>query len=256
VGEASIRESEASLLMAKTNLDYTVIRSPDDGVIIERRVAVGQTVTMVPGFNAPGLFLIVKDSRQVQVWASVHEADIAYIHPGAPVQFTVNACLDESFEGQVAQVRQSPTKQGDAVTYTVVVVAGNVGKLLPDMTANLQFVVDRRPNVLLISNDVLRSLPQTRKADQIQTTAPPDVLGQPADADAKAETEVSLARRAIRLWNERKANRRLWVKDGGLVRPVEVQLGASNGLMTEIMGNNVTEGMEVVWGEACMTQGR
>ena len=166
MGEAAVQESEASLRMAKTNLDYTVIRSPDDGVIIERRVAIGQTVTMVPGFNAPGLFLIVKDSPQVQVWASVNEADIAYIHPGAPVQFTVNACLDESFEGQVAQVRQSPTRQGDAVTYTVVVVASNLGRLLPDMTANLQFVVDRRPNVLLIPNDALQWPPQPQTADQ------------------------------------------------------------------------------------------
>ncbi len=109
-GEAAVRENEASLLIAKTNLEYTVIKSPSDGVIIDRRVNVGQTV--VASFNAPGLFLIAKDSRQVQVWASVDEADIGYIRPGAPVRFTLNACGDESFEGRVAQVRLSPTKQG------------------------------------------------------------------------------------------------------------------------------------------------
>ena len=79
-GEAAVRENEASLLIAKTNFDYTVIKSPSDGVIIDRRVNVGQTV--VASFNAPGLFLIAKESRQVQVWAAVDEADIGYIRPG------------------------------------------------------------------------------------------------------------------------------------------------------------------------------
>ncbi len=156
-GEAAVRENEASLLIAKTNLDYTVIKSPSDGVIIERRVNVGQTV--VASFNAPGLFLIANDSRQVQVWASVDEADIGYIRPGAPVRFTLNACADELFEGKVAQVRLSPTKQGDVVKYTVVVSADNFGSMLPDMTANLQFEVERRFNVLLLPNDAVRRLP-------------------------------------------------------------------------------------------------
>jgi HlyD family secretion protein len=247
VWEAAVQECEASLRIARTNLNYTTIRSPCDGVIIDRRVNIGQTV--VAAFNAPGLFLIAKDSRQMQVWASVNEADIGLIHPGLPVQFTVSACLDRSFEGKVAQVRLNPTKRQDVMTYTVVVAADHLGNMLPDMTANLHFVVERHPNVLLIPNDALQGPPPT--AADIQTTAPIDAFGPSADQNANPPTALSLARGAIKLWNEQKLNRRLWVKDGRLVHPIDVQVGASNGLMTEIMGNNVKEGMEVV----CMTHG-
>ena len=97
VGEAAVQEAEATLRIAKTNLAYTTIKSPSDGVIIDRRVNVGQTV--VAAFNAPGLFLIAKDSRQMQVWASVGEADIGDIRPGQPARFTVNACMDQAFDG-------------------------------------------------------------------------------------------------------------------------------------------------------------
>ena len=156
--------------IAKTNLDYTIIKSPSDGVIIDRRVNVGQTV--VASFNAPGLFLIAKDSQQVQVWASVDEADIGYIRPGLAGAVYPQCVRDDSFEGKVAQVRLSPTKQGDAVKYTVVVSADNFGSMLPDMTANLQFEVERRFNVLLLPNDALRRLPQSpQTGSELPTTA-------------------------------------------------------------------------------------
>ena len=183
VWEAAVQESEASLRIAKTNLAYTIIKSPCDGVIMDRRVNVGQTV--VAAFNAPGLFLIAKDSRQMQVWASVDEAQIGLIHPGLPVQFTVSACLDKLFEGKVSQIRLNPTKRQDAITYTVVVAADHLGSMLPDMTANLQFVVERRPNVLLIPNDALQWPPPQTTAT-IQTTASIDAFGQSADTNANA----------------------------------------------------------------------
>lgn len=252
VWEAAVQESEASLTIARTNLAYTIIKSPCDGVILDRRVNVGQTV--VAAFNAPGLFLIAKDSRQMQVWASIDEAQIGLIQPGLPVRFTVSACLDTLFEGEVAQIRLNPTKLQNAITYTVVVAADQPSNILPEMTADLQFVVQRRPNVLLVPNDALQCLPQPLA--EIQTSAPPVALGESADRQTAAPTELSLARRAARLWKQQRINRRLWVRDGGLVRPIEVQVGASNGLLTEIMGNNVREGMEVVFGEVCMVDSR
>jgi HlyD family secretion protein len=250
-GEAAIRENEASLRIAKTNLDYTIIKSPSDGVIIDRRVSVGQTV--VASFNAPGLFLIAKESQQVQVWASVDEADIGYIRPGAPVRFTLNACADESFEGKVMQVRLSPTKQGDAVKYTVVVAADNFGSMLPDMTANLQFEVERRFNVLLLPNDALKRLPSSptdAHATALSDASPSAAKKAPSPAKMPGPPKMA------KFSKERKVNRHLLVKDGGLVRHIEVQLGASNGSMTEVTGKNVHEGMEVILAAVCLNDGR
>ncbi len=253
-GEAAVRENEASLLIAKTNLDYTIIKSPSDGVIIDRRVNVGQTV--VASFNAPGLFLIAKDSRQVQVWASVDEADIGYIRPGAPVRFTLNACADESFQGKVTQVRLSPTKEGDAVKYTVVVAADNFGSMLPDMTANLQFEVERRFNVLLLPNDALRRLPpSSQTASEVQITAMNDVSPPAVSKKALSPAKPSAAHKTAKFSKERKVNRHLWVKEGSLLRHIDVQLGASNGSMTEVTGKNVREGMEVILAEVCLNDG-
>jgi HlyD family secretion protein len=247
VWEAAVQEAEASLCIAKTNLDQTVIRSPCDGVIVDRRVNVGQTV--VAAFNVPALFLIAKDSEQVQVWASVNETDIGYIRPGLPVRFTVNACADETFEGRVSQIRLSPVKQPNATLYTVVVSADHFANLMPEMTAKLQFEVERHANVLLIPNSALQGTQMTA----IQTTAPVSIDSSLVKGKESSAERMAKARMAAQLRKERWVNRRLWVKDGGLVRPIEVQAGASNGWVTEIAGGGLHEGMEVV---LCMEKTR
>ena len=143
VGKATIQRCEAVLTMAKANLDYTVIKSPVKGVIISRRVNIGQTV--VAALNAPSLFLMAKDLRKMQIWASVNEADIGRIRPGQPVHFTVDAYPEQTFEGKVLQVRLDAQTSQNVVTYTVVVTTDNSdGQLLPYLTANLKFEVDRQ----------------------------------------------------------------------------------------------------------------
>ena len=183
--EAAVQEADAMLRIAKTNLAYTTIKSPSDGVIIDRRVNVGQTV--VAAFNAPGLFLIAKDSRQMQVWASVDEADIGDIHPGQPARFTVKACLDQVFDGKVAQIRMNPVRHDATITYAVVVAAENLGELLPDMTADLQFEVEHHPGVLLIPNNAISLPPQASLQDA--PAAPTSSAAQAKDA-----TTFSLAK--------------------------------------------------------------
>ena len=123
VGKATIRQNEASLRVAKTNLGYTTIKSPVQGVIIDRRVNIGQTV--VASLNAPSLFLIAKDLRRMQVWASVNEADIGRIRLDMPVRFTVDAYPGEMFRGKVTQIRLNATMTQNVVTYTVVVTTDN-----------------------------------------------------------------------------------------------------------------------------------
>jgi HlyD family secretion protein len=144
VGKAAIQQCEANLKVAKTNLKYTVIKSPIDGVVIDRRVSVGQTV--VASFNVPGLFLIAKDLHHVQVLASVDETDIGRIHPGLPAQFTVDAYPGQVFEGKVTQIRLNPSKNQNRTTYTVVVATEHSHGMLPYLTAKLRFDIERYAN--------------------------------------------------------------------------------------------------------------
>jgi HlyD family secretion protein len=136
-GKAAVQQCEASLQVAKTYLSYTTITSPIDGVIIDRRVNVGQIVCAT--FNVPGLFLVAKDLRHTQVWASVDETDIGRIHPGLPVKFTIDAYPGQTFAGKVSRIRLSPTSTQNGSTYTVVVASENTRAMLPYLTAKLCF---------------------------------------------------------------------------------------------------------------------
>ncbi len=227
VGRATIAQMRAALRMAVVNLGYTTITSPVRGVIIDRRVNIGQTV--VASLNAPSLFLIAKDLRRMQVWVSVNEADIGHIRLGMPVRFTVDARGSQVFPGKVTQIRMNATMTQNVVTYTVVVTADNSqGLLLPYLTANAQFELDQRSGVLLVPNAALRWKPQAPQVDSpaAATTPPSSTPASPEDRGC------------------------LWVEaDGGLVRPLEVTVGASDGTMTEVSGSGVKEAMRVIVGD-------
>jgi HlyD family secretion protein len=159
VDEAAIKEAEAALNLAKTNLGYTIIKSPVNGTVISRRVNIGQTV--VASLSAPSLFLIAKDLHRMQIWTSVNEADIGRIHVGQEAHFSVDAYPNETFYGTVAQIRPDATMTQNVVTYTVVVDHDNSSeKILPYMTANVQFEIDHHPGVLLVPNGALRWKPR------------------------------------------------------------------------------------------------
>src|SRR5437870_2788359 len=139
------------LRRARTNLDYCTSRSPVKGVIVDRRVNVGQTV--VSSLNAPSLFLIAKDLTRIQVWVSVNEADIGNIHPGQPVTFTVDAFPNQIFHGQITKIRLNATMTQNVVIYTVEVTTDNPdGQLLPYLTANVRFVTGSRHSVFVVPN--------------------------------------------------------------------------------------------------------
>lgn len=252
VGKASIRQSEASLRMAKTNLGYTVIKSPVRGVIISRRVNVGQTV--VASLNAPSLFLIAKDLRRMQVWASVNEADIGRIHVDMPVHFTVDAYPGETFLGKVSQIRMNATMTQNVVTYTVVVTTDNSsGRLLPYLTASVRFEADRRSKVLLVPNEALRWKPEesqiAAEAEEEDETPPPAAKAGKAGKAALPESKTSDEAKAAGVSSEQELGR-LWTPvGGGHVRAVDVVVGLTDGTMTEVSGGVVTEGMQVVVSE-------
>jgi len=229
VGRATVTQCKSTLHIEEINLGYTTIKSPVKGVIIDRRVNVGQTV--VASLNAPSLFLIAKDLSRMQVWASVNEADMGRIHKGQPVRFTVDAYPDQQFRGEVAQIRLNATMTQNVVTYTVVVVTDNSEhKLLPYLTANLHFELARRPGVLLAPSGGLRWQP------------PPDVVLPGASAPQPEDSASASADAGGR-------HGTIWVQQGEFVRPIPVTIGLSDGLNTEVSGEGVEAGMKIVVGQ-------
>jgi HlyD family secretion protein len=228
VAEAGVAAAEASLKEATIQLDYTTIRSPIAGVVIDRRVNVGQAVTA--SLSAPSLFLIAKDFKRMQVWASVPEADIAQVSRGRAATFTVTAYPGTVFKGKVSQVRLNATKVEDRVTYTAVVDVDNAGgKLLPYLTADVRFVVAERKDVLLVPSTALKWRP---RAEQV---AP----------DYRKEFEKVAGR------GEENGDRQtgtVWVEEKGELRPVKLRLGISDGRVTEVVEGELKEGTPVVIG--------
>jgi HlyD family secretion protein len=236
---ASVAQAEANLRRAQQNLDYCTIKSPVKGVIIDRRVNIGQTV--VASLSAPSLFLIAKDLRRMQIWIAVNEADIGSIHPGQQVNFTVDAFPGEVFQGEVGKVRLNATMTQNVVTYIVEVITDNSnGKLLPYLTANAKFLVSERLNVLLAPNAALRWVPPAdRIAPESQGETRSQSGGRPAVAAGTASGEGKGGQnRGV-----------LWVTKGRLVRAIPVEIGASDGSMTEVRGDEIKEGVAVIVGE-------
>ena len=158
VARASLRAAQVSYDRAVRNLEYTEIYSPIDGIIVERNVDVGQTVAA--SFSAPQLFLIAQDLSEMQILASVDESDIGLIREGQEVRFTVQAYPTQEFRGTVKQVRLQSATQENVVTYTAVVsVANPDGRLLPGMTATVEFVTGSAEDALLVPNAALRFRP-------------------------------------------------------------------------------------------------
>ena len=156
--EAAVLASRAQVARDRTNVNYAVIRSPVNGVVVSRQVDEGQTVAA--SFQTPTLFSIAQDLSKMRILANVAEADIGSIKPEQKVSFTVDAFPERTFQAKVAQVRLNPTTQQNVVTYTVVIDAENPDRLLiPGMTAYVAIVTAQRHNVVKVPNAALRFRP-------------------------------------------------------------------------------------------------
>jgi HlyD family secretion protein len=156
--KATLAQRHATLDSARIDLDRTFIRSPIDGVVIDRAVETGQTVAA--SMTAPKLFTIAEDLSHVQILAQVDEADIGQVTSANPVSFTVDAYPDVKFDGKVQQIRLAPVSLQNVVTYTVVIAAENPqGRLLPGMTANVEIVTGEHVQVVVVPNEALRFQP-------------------------------------------------------------------------------------------------
>ncbi|MEZ5960035.1 MAG: efflux RND transporter periplasmic adaptor subunit [Hyphomonadaceae bacterium] len=155
---AAVASASAQVASARTDLERSIIRSPIDGVVVDRQVNVGQPVAS--SLQAATLFVIAQDLSRLQANITVDEADIGEVSEGQAVRFTVDAFPDREFEGRVSQVRQQGVAESGVVSYTVVVEADNPGRqLLPGMTANAEIVLEQREDVLRVPNTALRFRP-------------------------------------------------------------------------------------------------
>jgi HlyD family secretion protein len=246
VAHSGIAQVAADLEKAERNLGFCTINSPVSGVIIDRRVNIGQTV--VSSLNAPSLFLIARDLTKMQIWVSVNEADVGRIKVGAPTTFTVDAFPGREFQGTVGKVRLNATMTQNVVLYTVEIDIENPDRLLlPYLTANVRFVLSREKAVLLVPNAALRWTPTS--VAQIAPDVRPTMVADPPAGDP-ATTGQTPAREAAHA----SPKRTLWLKDGEFVRPIEVTAGISDGLNTVVAADGLREGQEVVTGEAAVAR--
>ena len=240
---AGLAQAQAVLSRAKRNLSYCTITSPVKGVIIDRRVNIGQTV--VASLNAPSLFLIAKDLTRMQVWVAVNEADIGRIHAGQPVTFTVDAFPDQTFQGTVGKVRLNASMTQNVVTYTVEIITDNKdGRLLPYLTANVQFELQHLNDVLTGAQRRV-ALDTRDRSDRTPIPRTPAAKGSNRFPNNPRTTGRGQRTKQISNGNNQ---RLLWTLDGAYVRPMEVRAGASDGIMTAVEGDDLTEGMPVVTG--------
>ncbi len=217
---AQVAQAEAALKLVETNLMYTKILSPINGVVISKNVDVGQTVAA--SFQTPTLFSIAQDLTKMQIDTNVDEADIGNVMVGQDVEFTVDAYPDMSFGGKVWQVRNDPITVQNVVTYDVVIKVDNPDlKLKPGMTANVSIITLIKKDVLKVPNAALRFVIQENNAPK----TPNKGYG-------------------------------VWIVEAGIPKRISVSIGISDGSSTELVSGNLKEGQQVIVSSLQKTESR
>jgi len=265
VSVSSVAQAEATLKNSQANLDYTKIKSPVDGIIINRKIDPGQT--LAAQFQTPELFIVAPDMRtEMHVHANVDEVEIGRVQEAqrrkSTVTFTVDSYQDQIFEGEILEVRLSSTTTQNVVTYPVIVKAPNPDlKLLPGMTASLSFKVDERKNVIRIPNAALRfyptnifhvreedrkildgSLAEDGDSEQEGFDDPDD----PFTNDEQATNTLSVIQKSE--IKQKRKYRYVWVNDGEFLRGIKILTGLDDGIYTELLEGDLKEGDQLVTG--------
>ena len=240
--EALLKSAKANLNRAQQNLSYANIYAPIDGIVTNRAVEEGQTVAA--SMSTPELFTIVNDLTEMQVEADVDEADIGVVKEGQRVEFTVDAFSDETFSGKITQVRLQPKESSNVITYTVIVTVANPElKLKPGMTASITAYVQEVNDVLVLSGKAIRftpdreimmdyfnTLPESERP-QPRTGQRPEIQEGVSDEDNRKELSENM--------------KRVWIKNGDLMKPMMVETGMTDGTNLEIL-SGLSEGDEIV----------
>ncbi len=248
---AGVQQAVASLSSSQTNLRYTKILSPIDGVVVERAYDVGQTVAA--SFQAPTLFQIAQDLTKMQVQADVDQSDIGRIQVGQPARFTVDSYPDQEFRGRISQIRLNATVSQNVVTYPVIIEVPNPEeKLRPKMTANMTIDVATVSDVLRIPNAALRFKPDTKDTKQTSsstTTASPE---RSAAQMGERRRGVSGAGGAFtRGGGAKKPGQNIYILDANnKLKPVWIRAGITDGHFTQVVEGAVNPGDNVIVGLA------
>jgi HlyD family secretion protein len=229
--QAQVVQARASLHQSEVNFGHSIITAPIDGVVISRNVDVGQTVAA--SMQAPTLFVIARDLRDMQVEASIAESDIGRVRAGQPVTFRVDAYPSETFGGTVSQVRLQPIVEQNVVSYVTVIDVPNPDlRLKPGMTATVMVEVARAADVFVVPNAALRVRPP---ADLLATAGE-----LPGNTEARATSGTHGSADAGALRGE------LWILVAGTLERVPVRVGISDGARTAVSSPALVEGMKVV----------
>jgi len=230
---AQVAQNEAAQRQAQVDLDHTYIRAPVDGVVVGRTVDVGQTVAA--SLQAPTLFTIAQDLRNMQVDTNVDEADVGRVKVGQATTFTVDSFPGRTFTGEVVQIRKAPLVVQNVVTYDVVVTARNPEqRLLPGMTANVRIIIDQKEGVLQVPNAALRFRPPGVEAAERER--PPGRPGGPGGGAGRGGGAP--------------AGRVFVLGPDGKPTELPLQLGVGDGTYTEVVRGELTEGQQVIVGVA------
>ena len=242
--EAQLAQSRAAADKDKVNLNYTVIRSPVSGIVVDRVVDLGQTVAA--SYQTPTLIKIAQDLSEMRIDSSFAEADIGKIQLGQKVRFTVDAFPDRNFTGEVQQIRLNPTTTQNVVTYNVRVSLENPDHiLLPGMTAYVSIGVAQRKDALLVPNAALRFKISDSDEAGDKTADKPAQAGGPGRNGARNGGEGR-----GRDKKKEGASGRVYVVEGRSVKPVQVQIGITDNRNSEIVGGDLKPGDTVVVGDA------
>ncbi|HSO84979.1 MAG TPA: efflux RND transporter periplasmic adaptor subunit [Draconibacterium sp.] len=232
--KASYNNALAQHRKNQINLDYALIYSPIDGIVLNRAVEEGQTVAA--SFNTPTLFTIANDLTQMKVEANVDEADIGQIKQGQRVEFTVDAYPDLTFGGEVTEVRLQPTITNNVVTYTIVISAQNPDyKLMPGMTAETNIYVLEKKDLLVVPSKALRFSPDEKLLWSYMSS-------QPKPEMPKGEATLGMPEIGSSQGNTGKV---VWVKNDSILRPVTVETGLDDDINIEITAG-LKSGDEVI----------
>jgi HlyD family secretion protein len=213
VSKAQVQQAIAALSMSETNLRYTKIQSPVNGIVVSRSVDVGQTVAA--SFQTPTIFMIAEDLTKMQIDTNVNEADIGKIKVAQDVVFTVDAYPERNFKGRVSQIRNAPIIVQNVVTYDVVIQVDNSDlKLKPGMTANSSIITNKKSDILRILNSALRF----KFTDK--TSSKPEGKGSSGQG--------------------------VWVLEKGTPKRIKITTGITDGIYTELISGNIAEGQEMI----------
>ena len=246
--EARLEQAKSQMDSSRVDLEYTIIKSPIDGVVINRNINVGQTVAA--SFQSPILFQIANDLSKMQVECSVDEADIGKVKEGQKVRFNVDAFPNELFQGVVRQVRYSPEVIQNVVTYTTIAEVNNPGlKLRPGMTATVSIVVDEAKNVLRVPNAALRFSPELSPEEMKKIF---EDMRKEMSTRRPRQTSQSGRQYTTSMGAGSASNTlppHVWVEDEkGKLKIIFIKTGVTDNILTEIVRGNLKEEQQVITG--------